>query len=207
MTECSTCHGAVVGSDDTTIVDRSRHVDGVIDVAVPTSCTACHGGAKDAAPTPGERGAGAHRAHLDGLRAAAVPCATCHIVPKDVLAAGHIDTSRPGEVTFSGLALANGASPLFSTAQATCSGTPCHGATLPDGNDSGGTNTVPNWNTVDGSQVACGTCHAVPPPAPHPYFDLNPVCSACHKDIAPDNRTFTRPDLHVDGKVTFEIEP
>jgi predicted CxxxxCH...CXXCH cytochrome family protein len=206
MTDCSLCHGDVVGNDDITIVDRTRHVDGVIDVVVPTNCTTCHGGPTDAAPVPGTPGAGAHRTHLDGTAISRpVECSACHIVPTSVLDAGHIDTARPGEVTFSGTALANGASPVYSYATATCSGTPCHGAVLPDGNASGGTNTTPDWNRVDGTQAPCGSCHAIPPPAPHPYVELNPVCSACHQDIAPDNVTFTRPDLHVDGRVTFTV--
>jgi hypothetical protein len=45
----------------------------------------------------------------------------------------------------------------------------------------------------------------LPPPAPHPRGDLNPTCSACHENIDPDNLTFNRPDLHVDGIVTFTL--
>jgi hypothetical protein len=46
----------------------------------------------------------------------------------------------------------------------------------------------------------------LPPPPPHPYAALNPVCSACHENIAPDNTTFERPELHVDGVVTFGVD-
>jgi hypothetical protein len=31
------------------------------------------------------------------------------------------------------------------------------------------------------------------------------VCSACHENIAPDNQTFIRPELHVDGVVTYDV--
>jgi predicted CxxxxCH...CXXCH cytochrome family protein len=207
MTNCSLCHGAVVAADSRTILDRTRHVDGQVDVALPTNCkSSCHGGATDAAPLPGTPGAGAHRTHLDGTpRSRAVPCAECHLVPTTVLAVGHLDTPRPAEARFSGVATAYGASPSY--AGGTCNGTACHGAAFPDGNASGGSNTAPTWARVDGSEAACGTCHGLPPPGPHPLGSLNPTCNACHKNIAADNATFLRPELHVDGKVTFELPP
>ena len=52
---------------------------------------------------------------------------------------------------------------------------------------------------------ACGSCHGLPPPPPHPYASLNPVCNKCHEDIAPDNVSFLRAELHVDGIVTFKV--
>jgi hypothetical protein len=76
---------------------------------------------------------------------------------------------------------------------------------FPEGHASGGSNTAPSWTTVDGTQAACGACHGLPPPRPHPKAELNPVCNACHKNIASDNTTFLRPELHVDGIVTFEL--
>jgi predicted CxxxxCH...CXXCH cytochrome family protein len=114
-----------------------------------------------------------------------------------------VDSSRPAEVVFSGAASANGATPTYSGG--TCVSTPCHGAVFPRGHASGGTNTSPTWTRVDGTEAGCGACHGLPPPAPHPLGDLNPVCSACHENIAPDNTTFLRPDLHVNGTVTFEV--
>jgi predicted CxxxxCH...CXXCH cytochrome family protein len=204
MQRCSICHGAVVGSDDRTIVDRSRHVNGVVDVAVPVSCTACHGQGTDPTPIPGQPGAGAHRTHVTGAGAARpVPCGECHTVPATVLEHGHIDTGLPPAVVFSGAATAGTAAPTYENG--TCRNTECHGGSMPDGYASGGSNTAPDWTVVDGSEDACGTCHGLPPPPPHPYGTLNPKCSACHGDIASDNRTFTRPDLHVDGVVTFTV--
>lgn len=209
MTDCSRCHGEVVSADDVTMLDASRHVDGVVDVTFDTSCTACHGGANPAPPVDlaggsltTSPGVGAHQIHLAGTpRSRAVACEECHVVPNDVLVAGHVDTPSPAEVTFSGTALAFGATPAYSNAS--CSGTPCHGAVFPNGHASGGSNTAPVWTVVDGTQAACGTCHALPPPAPHPKAEFNPVCSACHQNIAPDNLTFTDPSTHVDGVVTF----
>ena len=209
--QCSACHGATVGTDNQTIVDRARHIDGVVDVAITTSCTACHGDQNAAPPRDlaGERlaslpGVGAHQTHVLGTeRSRRVPCAECHRMPSEVLATGHLDSSGPAEVVFSGPAAA--ASATASYRQGSCQNTACHGALWTSGNASGGTHTEPTWTKVDGTQAACGSCHGLPPPPPHPYATLNPICSACHEDIAPDNLTFVRPDLHVDGAVTFSL--
>lgn len=205
---CSACHGAVVDTDNRTIIDKSRHVNGVVDVALDeASCTSCHGGRNPAPPVDAEGhtkttapGVGAHQTHVRGTeRSRAVPCGECHVVPKTVLATGHVDSERPAELAFSGVALAYGAVPKY--ADGTCQSTSCHGAVLPD--PSGGSNTEPTWTRVDGTEAACGSCHGVPPPPPHP-FDTYP-CSHCHGDIAEDG-TFTHPELHVDGSVTFQVE-
>jgi predicted CxxxxCH...CXXCH cytochrome family protein len=207
---CSLCHGAVV-DDAMNIIAPDLHVNGVVNVTDDQSCTACHGSQNPAPPLDlaGETatsaaGVGAHQTHVRGTATSrAVPCAECHIVPEHVLDPGHLDSALPAEVIFSGAALAYGATPLFSNG--VCTNTACHGAVFPDGNASGGTNTAPKWTQVDGTQARCGSCHALPPPAPHPYVALNPVCNACHEDIAPDNKTFLFPDLHGDGVVTFTV--
>jgi predicted CxxxxCH...CXXCH cytochrome family protein len=211
MAECSRCHAQTVGKDNHTIIDRNRHIDGIVDVAVDSKCTACHGSDNPAPPSDldgstltSSPGVGAHQTHVRGTaRSRAVPCGECHLVPKQVLDPGHLDSPRPAELLFSGAAVAYGAAPTY--ANGTCRNTACHGAVFPDGDASGGTHTAPNWTRVDGSEAACGTCHGLPPPPPHPYGSLNPTCNACHQDIAPDNRTFLRPDLHVDGIVTFSV--
>ncbi|HVY25382.1 MAG TPA: CxxxxCH/CxxCH domain-containing protein [Polyangiaceae bacterium] len=208
--DCSKCHADTVASDNARIIDRTRHVDGKVDVSFDQSCGSCHGNAKNAAPPRsviGETatsvlGIGAHQTHVLGTASSrAVPCETCHVVPKAVLDPGHVDTPLPAEVTFSGTALANGATPTYQSGR--CSGTPCHGATFPKQHASGGSNTTPRWNVVDGSQAACGSCHGLPPPAPHPLPTF--PCHSCHEDIGDDDQTFTHPGLHVDGKVTFAV--
>jgi predicted CxxxxCH...CXXCH cytochrome family protein len=210
MTTCSTCHAAVVGPDDHTIVDKSRHVNGLVDVAVDRSCRSCHGGDNDAPPRDVEGntnttapGVGAHQTHVQGTASSrAVPCDVCHVVPKDVLVPGHVDTDRPAEVTFSGIATINGAKPAY--ANGTCNATPCHGAAFPDERESGGSHTAPDWTKVDGTEAACGTCHGLPPPPPHP---LNTYpCHQCHGNLADDDRTFLEPERHVDGIVTLTLE-
>lgn len=210
MPNCELCHGDVVG-ENLEIVARERHVDGRVDVELRENCTLCHGDTNAAPPfaldgstSTASPGVGAHQVHVLGTeRSRKVACGECHVVPLEVLDPLHVDSAGPAEVVFSGPALAHGASPSYEAGA--CGNTACHGAVFPHGHTSGGTNTAPLWTVVDGTQAACGTCHALPPPRPHPVADLNPVCNACHENIAPDNLTFTRPDLHVDGVVTFRL--
>lgn len=211
ITDCSRCHAEVVADDDVTIVNRDLHVDGIVHAAFDEGCASCHGGANPAPPTDlsgssstTSPGVGAHQIHLAGTaRSRPVPCAECHLVPETALDAGHIDSHQPAELVFSGAAVAHGAAPSY--AGGSCQNTACHGAVFPEGHASGGTNTAPTWTAVDGTQAACGACHSLPPPAPHPVGDMNPICSVCHENIAADNATFVRPDLHVDGFVTFVV--
>ncbi len=144
------------------------------------TCTQCHGSADNPAPPrstddasdTSEVTVGAHQAHLrDGTIRAAIPCGECHIVPATVNQEGHLDYF-PAEVIWGTLATTSDASPQWDRAAASCTDTYCHGATL-----GGGSNKVPQWTAVDGSQAACGTCHGVPPPPPHPQ---NPDCQSCH---------------------------
>jgi len=205
--QCSACHGAVVGSDNRTIVDKQRHVNGAVDVDTDVSCTTCHGGSNPAPPLDLEGrssvtspGVGAHQTHVLGTsRSRAVPCGECHRVPENVLDAGHVDSSAPAELVFSGVAVANGANPTYE--DGTCSSTTCHGVFTPFGTPSGGSHTTPTWTKVDGTEAACGSCHALPPPSPHP--PPGDPCNTCHGDIADDNVTFIHPEQHVDGKVTY----
>lgn len=207
LEDCSRCHGAVVAEDNVSIADRARHVDGVVDVEMDPSCTSCHGAETPAPPVDvsGQSattfaGVGAHQAHSSGERARAVPCNECHAVPADALDPGHIDTPLPAEVVFTGVATAFGAVPVYE--DGTCSQTACHGGVFPENHRSGGTTLAPQWTKVDGTQASCGGCHGLPPPRPHPY----PTdCSQCHENVAADNVSFVRPDLHVDGIVTFTV--
>ncbi|MEO6600941.1 MAG: CxxxxCH/CxxCH domain-containing protein [Polyangiaceae bacterium] len=207
LQNCVQCHAGVVGKDNRSIADRRHHVDGVVDVEVPTGCIVCHGAVTPAPPvdvsgntSTNAVGVGAHQTHVLGtLRSRPVPCEECHVVPKNVDDPGHLDSALPAELRFSGAALAFGAKPAF--AQGACTNTSCHGAVFPSGDASGATNPAPVWTTVDGTQAKCGSCHSLPPPRPHPYQDQ---CSNCHQDIAAD-LSFTHPELHVDGVVTFAV--
>jgi predicted CxxxxCH...CXXCH cytochrome family protein len=170
------------------------------------ACLGCHGGGGSSAPPTSTRGTtattdvavGAHQAHLDpGAFRKAIACDECHVVPDTMGAPGHVDGIAA--VTFGGLAKGSGASPAWDGAR--CSGTYCHGGTLP-----GGSNTAPLWTKVDGTQVACGTCHGVPPPVSsgHPPVSgpLPAACAACHPGtVLPDGSLDLARGMHIDGVV------
>ncbi len=207
---CASCHGTVVAADNRTIVAKSLHVNGVVNLSVNNSCTNCHGETNPAPPvdTVGNSlttvpSVGAHQTHVLGTeRSRAVPCGECHVVPQKVLDPGHLDSALPAELTFSGVALAQSAKPEY--VNGTCQSTSCHGAVFPNGDPSGGSNTVPTWTRVGASEAACGSCHGYPPPPPHPNPG-NP-CHNCHANMAADDLTFTHPELHVDGIITFQLQ-
>ena len=138
------------------------------------------------------RGVGAHTSHVrtGSTWRADIACSTCHVVPADALSPGHIDP-RPAELAWTGTAIADGASPTFDGTR--CSGAYCHGETLV----SGGTITRPVWTAVDGTQAACGTCHGLPPSAPH---TARTDCGTCHGAVY-NGTTFVDRTRHVDGIV------
>lgn len=205
MSTCDLCHGEVAGAANT-IVARDRHVDGVVDVAVPNDCVSCHGTGATGVPPPAldgsllssAPGVGAHAVHLDpGGDARPVACEECHEVPVTVLALGHLDSMRPAEMTFSGVAKSFGATPTYDGA--TCADTWCHGGRTAFGFPSGGQHTTPLWTMVDGSQAYCTSCHAMPPPTPaHPPAPT--LCSPCHSNVV-GLAEFLDPLRHVDGRV------
>jgi predicted CxxxxCH...CXXCH cytochrome family protein len=198
-TNCGSCHGA---GYSLTSVDTTKHVNGMVDLGA-MSCTSCHGNsalaASPASPlaaappvdttgssSPSSPGVGAHQAHLnDGPLRVAMVCTDCHVVPADL-------TSHPtGTVVFGWSALAKnqGANPTFDGTR--CSSTYCHGATL----NHGGSNQQPAW-TGGAAEAACGTCHGVPPPSPHPQ---NTSCGSCHGSGY--SQTTVDKTKHVNGQL------
>lgn len=164
--------------------------------------TGCHGRSASNAPPAGLAsetdttavGVGAHQAHLDPASAwhRPVACADCHRVPDEVGSPGHVDDSdRTAELTFSTIA------EPASWDGARCT-TACHGSAA-----LGGRNPQPVWTQVDGTQSTCGSCHATPPPSPHPD-DSN--CAGCHPTMEEGSLTFRDPASHINGVVDF-VDP
>jgi len=183
-TDCGGCH---LGYTPTS-VDVTKHVNGQVDARGQT-CTSCHGNRAQIA-TPANPlfaappvdplgnsattaiGVGAHQAHVNaGAIAGPIACDECHVVPTNL----NSHPSGTVNLTWGVLATTGGAAPSFNPAGATCSNTYCHGTTL----NAGGTNHAPTWTIVDGTQDACGTCHAIPPP-PSTGHPVTTRCGACH---------------------------
>ncbi|MBI2375151.1 MAG: CxxxxCH/CxxCH domain-containing protein [Deltaproteobacteria bacterium] len=198
LNKCELCHDRV-GGPNHTIVDRTRHVDGVVDTHIDPACERCHGSAASSAPPRDLAGqtvspeVGAHAAHAASTRSRPVDCEECHLAvdPNRIDAAGHFDSAPPAEVTFGALSRSDGAAPRL--ANGTCSSTYCHGATLP-----GGTTRNPSWT---GGDLSCDACHGNPPPDPAHGNGTATQCEACHPDTAGPNQTIAHPAKHVDGVI------
>ncbi len=202
--QCSDCHGAVV-SPDGTISDRSRHVNGTLDLSAKITCHSCHGSQASPAPPPdlsgrtsaADRGVGAHQAHLAAQHGLASPlaCEECHGVPATVAAPGHLDDSPGAEVAMAGRAAMGGLAPAWDPASGTCENVYCHGASLP-----GGSLTQPAWTDSSGAARACGACHGAPPPPPHLESQ---DCGACHSQTA-EKMSIKDPTRHINGVLEVE---
>ena len=154
----------------------------------PRACSSCHGTPASAAPPVALGGLddspaiGAHTAHEVPSGAVAVACSECHEVPTTVDAPGHIDTPVPAEVQWGTLG-AQGVAEPYDVATQSCT-VYCHGSTFVE-------DAAVQWNDGAGA-VACGRCHGLPPPPPHP---ADAQCSNCHP--APGE------GAHIDGQVSF----
>ena len=155
------------------------------------TCSSCHGSAESPAPprdlsgnsNPSARGVGAHQAHLFGRTVISAPiaCSACHHVPADVVSPGHLDHLRPATITFSGLALADGATPSWNGTS--CSNSYCHGGGAKLAGDTAARLHTPAW-TLGTSQAFCGSCHGLPPGnAVHAGISY-PDCARCHATTA-----------------------
>lgn len=196
VTDCSQCHGEVIAKDGT-FIRPDKHVDGKVEVQLSSQCNACHGSEPNGGPppdlsgstAPSSRGAGAHATHLvRGATHEAVACTECHVVPSTVEQSGHIDSDGRAEVTFGALAKNGNHSPTYAAASQSCGSTYCHGSA------------APAWTNPRSSDKACGSCHGLPPALPHPQ---NSACSQCHSATIRSDRTFAKPELHVNGTVEF----
>lgn len=170
--ECATCHGSPTRGDDPLIQSAPpTDVAGHTEVGYP--------------------GVGAHERHLlASPRNGAVPCDTCHVVPKQTGDPGHADDDLPAELKLAGLATAKEHTPKYDYARRRCTNTYCHGAE------------EPQWIAPRTPEETCGTCHALPPPAPHPQ---SKSCDRCHGEVVAADGAFVAPEKHVDGKVQVKF--
>jgi len=197
MGDCRNCHGS----------DYAGGISGASCVTchpgTPEDCDVCHGGAGQAVPpedTQGNSatsfaGVGAHQAHLSGAVATALECADCHTVPAAYADPAHIDGDGRAEVLMGERARGGqGPEPVYDSGALTCANTYCHGGGRL------GSNALPVWNQVSGQ--ACGTCHALPPPAEtgHPAVAN---CSLCHGGVVDADGMIVAPDRHIDGQMDF----
>lgn len=205
--DCGNCHPPT---------SKETHIDGIVQLGggttvptaetgtetgtdtgtVPQGCTDCHGEGDDPSPPPDTQGntdptlitVGAHEVHVDGTsNADGMPCTTCHVVPSAVADPGHLDDA--GDLTFGGVAVGGGASPVYDGLS--CSNTYCH--------DQGGQAPSPEWNDADMPR-SCRNCHDAPPPPPHPN---NSSCANCHGTVAGPNFTIIDTSKHIDGNLDF----
>lgn len=171
---CGSCHGAPPPDH---VWDRcaachpvgATHADGELQVGRTDGCDGCHGSGGEPAPPidlhgdtfTGARGVGAHRSHVDAPHGISAPvaCDACHPVPTTLHAPGHVDTPPPADVH-----IAVG----WDRDTASCA-TWCHGVARP------------RWTAVGAGEIACGTCHGVPPPTPaHDAAMTRADCAGCH---------------------------
>jgi len=189
---CGDCHSGYTA----TTVHPANHMNGMVDVA-GLACSSCHGDSTradtalnpqfSAAPPKGSkaetatssRAVGAHALHLkDGNFLA---CTECHVLPNST---SH--SNGTAEIAFGPLARTGGASPSWN-------GTTCSNVYCPGSFTGGNGSYAPAWTAP--VTASCGTCHGLPPVAPHPQ---NADCSACHTGYT---ATWINPSLHLNGKL------
>jgi len=214
FSECQHCHGDDLAGGKVAVSCQGCHVLQVPAGGVPT-CASCHGSPQSPAPprdltgntNASARGVGAHQAHLVGktLIASPVACGTCHVVPAKVDSPGHLDHPRPATVTFSNLALGDGAKPSWNGA--TCSNVYCHGGGTKLASDPAALLRAPAW-TAGTSQAFCGSCHGAPPGDSVHANVTYPNCSGCHpRTVTPQGGIVisgtgdTRTSAHINGQI------
>jgi len=195
---CTTCHAEPdeTGSVLTALV---FHLNGTVDLGDGGGgCGACHGEGDDPWPRTA-----AHSAHRNPDITTPIECNSCHVVPSSVGDPGHLDPVVGVELTFGGRALDRGATPSWDGTR--CSDVACHGAGL-----RGGGAVAPVWLAGPGS-VVCGSCHPVPPPAPHTFL------TTCQSTICHGDEVVPGPDgpsisvvgraRHIDGDIDLGPSP
>lgn len=214
LDNCKSCHGENYSGGVASSTCLTCHENS------PEDCNVCHGGQDNltGAPpkdiddntTPQARGVGAHTAHLNGAELAdGIACSTCHLVPAQFDAPGHVDSDLPAEITFAGLALTDGAQPAYNQSTARCSNSYCHGnwslskenSVYPWGYTEAvmsGNNSAISWTA---NEVSCSACHGLPPPG-HISATLSD-CGNCHVGIVDSNGEIIDKARHINGQVNL----
>jgi len=171
-------------------------------------CTSCHGGADNESGAPPYdllgntlttmKGVGAHTAHvIGGAFSDGMECSECHLKPDETDAPGHIGIELlPAEIVWGLLAKEDNAIPLWDGTEK-CENVYCHGESR-----YGNKENNPSWIVVDGSQAACGSCHALPPARPHP---TDTQCSTCHAKVIDASNNIIDKEKHINGQTDLFI--
>ncbi len=226
MRPCQSCHGALYDGGKVGVSCRECHTNG----AGPENCATCHGSANPAPPkdlngntSTTAHGVGAHQRHLLGGGSSAtytLVCSECHHVPPSVYSAGHVDSPLPADVLFqgglSGADPSDVASPAYDSQTFKCNNVFCHGNWNLEKSSSDypfaytdsvmrGSNYAPLW-TGGSVEVACGTCHGLPP-AGHAAADTTgATCGTCHTNPSGQAIVNTSGQIvdklnHLNGKI------
>lgn len=224
LRSCQSCHGADYagkGEPEKNCLTCHTQEDG------PEACNTCHGSDQSPGPPPDVlgntstlvRSVGAHAPHTGAkaLTTALTPeCAQCHVIPRSLTDAGHLDDGPvQAEITFKLLATHGGrVAPVWDPATATCSDVYCHGAFSFRRDESPnawayadsvitGNNPRLVWTDVGTGQADCGTCHGLPPLG-HRVADERgfvEACSVCHSRVVDENNNIVDKGLHINGQI------
>jgi hypothetical protein len=143
---------------------RTAALNGKVDLGNGSGlCGACHGTGDSPWPTTA-----AHPAHQNPTLTVPLACTNCHVVPTTILDPVHLDGTV--HVTFSGLATARAAAPVWNGTYARTSPVTERTSRTP--------RPFPRGNDTSGAQAKCGACHGIPPSEHTTSTDCNR--SDCH---------------------------
>lgn len=204
-TNCGSCHPNVTPGSDV-FIDPATHIDGVVNVNAGGACDSCHGSNGVFAPPTdlagntnrSAPGVGAHREHLGNSGwSATMSCETCHTVPGNVNATGHLDGDNIAEVPFTAL----NPSATVDHVSATCNNLYCHG-------NGQGNNGTMDWTSTTGME--CSSCHIMPAigqsanqmSGEHDKHinDKRVPCVDCHAQVINSARQIIDSGLHINGE-------
>ena len=176
-----------------------------------STCYGCHGTKATAgAPGPDLKGntdisevtVGLHKAHvIDGPYRDAVPCSTCHTMPKKITDKGHFDDDVPAEVAFDDLASGKlrgsgiDLKPAWDRKTASCGKVHCHSL-------DGGKVSAWTWTKKLPTSLTCDSCHGLPPKKTlsGQTHSSSTDCKTCHS-AAYTSKGMLDPAKHINGKV------